>query len=111
MSIKSWPVQDAKARFSELLDACVKHGPQVVTRRGAPIAVLVAHEVSAGPSAAQVCSSRFEPVYLLKVAVIVATEIGSARLLHAIAQTCALAVQPTGAGHRTHGLGWLEPWK
>lgn len=36
-----WPVQDAKARFSELLDACVSSGPQVVTRRGTETAVLV----------------------------------------------------------------------
>ena len=36
-----WPVQDAKARFSELLDACVSEGPQVVTRRGTETAVLV----------------------------------------------------------------------
>lgn len=36
-----WPVQDAKARFSELLDACVSEGPQVVTRRGMETAVLV----------------------------------------------------------------------
>jgi len=39
--MKSWPVQDAKARFSELLDACVSEGPQVVTRRGLETAVLV----------------------------------------------------------------------
>lgn len=37
----AWPVQDAKARFSELLNACVSEGPQVVTRRGAETAVLV----------------------------------------------------------------------
>ena len=37
----NWPVQDAKARFSELLDACVRDGPQVVTRRGSETAVLV----------------------------------------------------------------------
>jgi prevent-host-death family protein len=37
----SWPVQDAKARFSELLDTCLASGPQVVTRRGAEQAVLV----------------------------------------------------------------------
>lgn len=36
-----WPVQDAKARFSELLDTCLKDGPQIVTRRGAEAAVLV----------------------------------------------------------------------
>lgn len=37
----AWPVQDAKARFSELLDACISEGPQVVTRRGTETAVLV----------------------------------------------------------------------
>jgi prevent-host-death family protein len=39
--MKIWPVQDAKARFSELLNACVSEGPQVVTRRGMETAVLV----------------------------------------------------------------------
>ena len=39
--MKSWPVQDAKARFSELLETCLKEGPQVVTKRGANAAVLV----------------------------------------------------------------------
>ncbi len=38
---KVWPVQDAKARFSEFLDASVKDGPQIVTRRGLETAVLV----------------------------------------------------------------------
>jgi len=37
----SWQVQDAKARFSELLDATIKKGPQIVTRRGVETAVLV----------------------------------------------------------------------
>ena len=36
-----WPVQHAKARFSELLDACQREGPQVVSRRGTETAVLV----------------------------------------------------------------------
>lgn len=40
-SPNSWAVQDAKARFSEFLDACLKNGPQTVTRRGAQEAVLV----------------------------------------------------------------------
>jgi prevent-host-death family protein len=39
--MKAWPVQDAKARFSELLDACLEKGPQLVTRRGVDAAVLV----------------------------------------------------------------------
>lgn len=39
--MKSWPVQDAKARFSELLNTCLREGPQVVTKRGADTAILV----------------------------------------------------------------------
>lgn len=39
--MNTWPVQDAKARFSELLDACISEGPQLVTRRGAETAVLI----------------------------------------------------------------------
>ena len=39
--MKTWPVQDAKARFSELLETCLAEGPQLVTRRGHDAAVLV----------------------------------------------------------------------
>jgi prevent-host-death family protein len=39
--MRSWPVQDAKARFSEMLETCLREGPQVVTKRGAEAAVLV----------------------------------------------------------------------
>lgn len=39
--MKSWPVQDAKARFSELLETCLREGPQVVTKRGTETAILV----------------------------------------------------------------------
>jgi len=38
---KRWPVQDAKARFSELLDTTISEGPQIVTKRGVETAVLV----------------------------------------------------------------------
>jgi antitoxin Phd len=36
-----WQLQEAKARFSEFVDAAVKKGPQIVTRRGIETAVLV----------------------------------------------------------------------
>lgn len=36
-----WQVQEAKARFSEFLDASLEQGPQIVTRRGVETAVLV----------------------------------------------------------------------
>jgi len=39
--MKSWSVQDAKARFSEMLEACLRRGPQLVTKRGSAAAVLV----------------------------------------------------------------------
>lgn len=42
--MKAWPVQDAKARFSELLETCLKEGPQLVTKRGSDAAVLVPAE-------------------------------------------------------------------
>jgi antitoxin Phd len=39
--VKTWPVQEAKARFSEFLETCLREGPQLVTRRGQDAAVLV----------------------------------------------------------------------
>ncbi len=36
-----WPVQNAKTHFSELLNTCIKDGPQMVTRRGEEAAVLI----------------------------------------------------------------------
>ena len=39
--MQTWPVQDAKARFSEFLERCLSDGPQMVTKRGAEAAVLV----------------------------------------------------------------------
>ena len=39
--MQTWPIQDAKARFSEFVQACIADGPQMVTRRGAEAAVLI----------------------------------------------------------------------
>ena len=36
-----WQVQDAKARFSELLARSLADGPQIVTKRGVEAAILV----------------------------------------------------------------------
>ena len=38
---RTWQVQDAKARFSELLETSLAEGPQIVTKRGVEAAVLV----------------------------------------------------------------------
>ncbi len=37
----TWQVQEAKSRFSELLQRSLSDGPQTVTLRGVPTAVLV----------------------------------------------------------------------
>jgi prevent-host-death family protein len=39
--MKTWEVQDVTARFGELLETCLRDGPQVVTKRGEELAVLV----------------------------------------------------------------------
>ena len=38
---REWQVQEAKAKFSELLGTCQASGPQIVTKRGVKAAVLV----------------------------------------------------------------------
>ena len=37
----TWPLQEAEERFSELFDASLREGPQIVTRHGKEEAVLV----------------------------------------------------------------------
>lgn len=39
--MKHWAVQDARAKFSELVHAAENDGPQVVTRRGVETVVVV----------------------------------------------------------------------
>jgi antitoxin Phd len=41
---RKWALQDAKNRFSEVVDAAVRGEPQVVTRRGIETAVIIAYE-------------------------------------------------------------------
>jgi prevent-host-death family protein len=38
---RSWPVQDARARLSNLIDAAVAGRPQRISRRGKEIAVII----------------------------------------------------------------------
>ena len=42
--VTKWQLQDAKARFSELIDDTLEKGPQIVTRRGIDTAVVVSFE-------------------------------------------------------------------
>jgi antitoxin Phd len=45
VSAATWQVQDAKARFSEMLEKALSDGPQIVTKRGKQAAVLVSAEL------------------------------------------------------------------
>lgn len=38
---RHWQLHEAKARFSEMIDASLRDGPQIVTRRGVETAVVV----------------------------------------------------------------------
>ena len=41
----TWPLQEVKSRFSEVVDLSIKEGPQMVTRRGQEVVVILsAHE-------------------------------------------------------------------
>lgn len=40
---EAWQLQDAKAHFSELVEAALNEGPQTVTRRGTNAVVVLAH--------------------------------------------------------------------
>lgn len=37
----NWQIQEAKARFSEMVERSIKEGPQTVTRHGKPVAVML----------------------------------------------------------------------
>jgi len=39
--MKTWPLQDAKNQFSQVVELARKRGPQTVTRHGQPVAVVV----------------------------------------------------------------------
>ena len=39
--MKTWPVQDAKNQFSQLVELARTAGPQTVTRHGEPVAVVL----------------------------------------------------------------------
>ena len=39
-----WQLQEAKARFSELVERTLRNGAQIVTRRGKKVVVLLSYE-------------------------------------------------------------------
>lgn len=49
----AWKLQDAKARFSEVVERALHDGPQVVTRHGRNAVVIVAYRDFVGAEPAQ----------------------------------------------------------
>ena len=42
--MENWQLQDAKNRFSEVVQKALEHGPQLITRRGKKTAVIMSVE-------------------------------------------------------------------
>lgn len=57
-SSNKWQLQDAKARFSEVVDRAQSEGPQVVTRRGEDAVVVVSARQWAATSKAKTFSIK-----------------------------------------------------
>jgi len=41
---RKWQLQEAKNRFSKVINEALAHGPQVVTRRGEEVVVIISKE-------------------------------------------------------------------
>ena len=41
---QQWPLTEAKNKFSEVIDKAISQGPQVVTRRGKEVAVILSRD-------------------------------------------------------------------
>lgn len=42
--VRVWQIQEAKNKLSEMVEEAIQHGPQVISRRGAEIAVVLSYE-------------------------------------------------------------------
>ena len=40
---RTWQLQEAKNKFSEVVEEALKHGPQVITRRGVETAIVLSY--------------------------------------------------------------------
>lgn len=40
---RTWQLQDAKSRLSEVVEEALNHGPQVITKRGVETAVILSY--------------------------------------------------------------------
>jgi len=42
--VRSWQLQEAKNKLSQVIDEAQEEGPQVITRRGVEVVVVIAYE-------------------------------------------------------------------
>lgn len=64
--MQAWPIQDAKARFSELIKLAESSGPQDVTLHGRSVAVVLSratYEQLSGANQSLVQFMRASPLY------------------------------------------------
>ena len=40
----TWQLQEAKNKLSQVLDDALKDGPQIITRRGVEVVIVIAYE-------------------------------------------------------------------
>jgi antitoxin Phd len=41
---RMWQIQEAKNKFSEVVDEAIKHGPQIITKRGVEAVIVLAYD-------------------------------------------------------------------
>ena len=66
----SWALQDAKNRFSEVVETTLREGPQTVTRYGTPVVVIMAvkdYEKRQRPQGSFLQFLRDSPLYGLEL--------------------------------------------
>ncbi len=68
--VTRWALQDAKNRFSEVVEAALRGEPQVVTRRGIETAVVISHDEYTRLTAAVAADRPPLATYLLSGATI-----------------------------------------
>lgn len=56
---RTWQIQEAKNKLSEVVDEAANSGPQIITRRGVEIAVVISYEEYARMQRAQTRLSVF----------------------------------------------------
>lgn len=44
ISMNTWRLKEAKRKLSQVVDLAIERGPQLITRRGKKVAVVISHE-------------------------------------------------------------------